>query len=79
MLKKTCADAKEAISKKQAAARKPLTMAMIDEEFEKLKGACMIVYPMGLPPYDEVQHILNGTEDLAGRQVRPTRAHPSAV
>ena len=27
----------------------------------------MIVYPMGLPPYDEVQHILNDTEDLSGR------------
>ena len=25
-------------------------------------------YPMGLPPYDEVEHILNDTEDLTGRQ-----------
>jgi len=68
VLKKTCAEAKEAISKKQALARKPMTMAIIKEEFEKIKGAVMIVYPMGLPPYDEVQHILNGTENLAGRQ-----------
>lgn len=43
-------------------------MEIITEQIDKLKGAVMIVYPMGLPPYDEVQHILNDTENLAGRQ-----------
>jgi hypothetical protein len=41
---------------------------MVKDEFDKIKGAVMIVYPMGLPPYDEVQHILNDTEDLSGRE-----------
>ena len=29
----------------------------------------MIVYPMGLPPYDEVRLILEDKEELAGKQV----------
>mmetsp|Transcript_13861 Transcript_13861/g.35680 ORF Transcript_13861/g.35680 Transcript_13861/m.35680 type:complete len:155 (+) Transcript_13861:546-1010(+) len=41
---------------------------MVKDEFDKIKGAVMIVYPMGLPPYDEVTHILNGTENLDGRE-----------
>lgn len=68
VLKKTCADAKAATSKEVAAARKVMTKQVVQDELDKIKGAVMIVYPMGLPPYDEVQHILNGTEDLTGRQ-----------
>eukprot|EP00037_Helgoeca_nana_P008381 m.74497 g.74497 ORF g.74497 m.74497 type:complete len:292 (-) comp18900_c0_seq1:2819-3694(-) len=68
VLNKTCADAKKAVSKDLVAARQNLTLEMVNEEFEKIKGAVMIVYPMGLPPYDEVQHILHGSEDLGGRE-----------
>lgn len=68
VLRKTCQDAKAAVSKETVAARKVMTMQTVQDELDKIKGAVMIVYPMGLPPYDEVQHILNGTEDLTGRQ-----------
>eukprot|EP00040_Diaphanoeca_grandis_P027509 m.156728 g.156728 ORF g.156728 m.156728 type:complete len:292 (-) comp31020_c0_seq1:67-942(-) len=68
VLKKTCADAKAATSKDQVTANKCLTAELVQDELDKIKGAVMIVYPMGLPPYDEVQHILNGTEDLGGRE-----------
>lgn len=53
-----------ATSKDQVKHRKPMTMAIIEEQIQTIKGAVMIVYPMGLPPYDEVEHILNDTEDL---------------
>ena len=68
VLKKTCAEAMAATSKDQIKHRKPMTMAIIEEQIQTIKGAVMIVYPMGLPPYDEVEHILNDTEDLTGRQ-----------
>lgn len=68
VLKKTCAEAKAAVSKDLAKANKCLTYQMIEDEIQKVKGAVMIVYPMGLPPYDEVEHILNDTENLSGRQ-----------
>lgn len=71
VLRKTCADAKAATHKDLVSAPgggKLMTMQLVQDELDKIKGAVMIVYPMGLPPYDEVQHILGGTEDLAGRQ-----------
>eukprot|EP00041_Stephanoeca_diplocostata_P024106 m.603452 g.603452 ORF g.603452 m.603452 type:complete len:292 (+) comp22453_c0_seq1:130-1005(+) len=68
VLTKTCADAKKATSKDTVLANQCMTMDIVNDELDKLKGAVMIVYPMGLPPYDEVQHILNDTEDLTGRE-----------
>lgn len=68
ILRKTCAEAKAATSRDQAKANKCLTLQMFKDELDKVKGAVMIVYPMGLPPYDEVEHCINDTENLAGRQ-----------
>jgi hypothetical protein len=45
-----------------------LDLGTIRDVLDKLKGACMIVYPMGLPKYDEVQAILDNEEDLSGKQ-----------
>lgn len=68
VMNKTCAEALAATSKDLVAANKCMSLDIMEDEFNKIKGAVMIVYPMGLPPYDEVGHILNGTENLAGRQ-----------
>lgn len=68
VLTKTCAEAMAATSKDTVKANKCLTLKDITDEMDKVKGAVMIVYPMGLPPYDEVEHCLNDTENLAGRQ-----------
>jgi hypothetical protein len=35
----------------------------------KLRGAVMIVYPMGLPPHDPIKQEFEDTEDLSGTQV----------
>lgn len=45
-----------------------LSADTIGDALDKLRGAVMIVYPMGLPPYDEVQQILDDNEQLEGRQ-----------
>ena len=68
LLRKTAAEAKAVVSKDKAKARQCLTQKEIDDAISSVKGAVMIVYPMGLPPYEEVRHILEGTENLAGRQ-----------
>jgi len=33
-----------------------------------MRGAVMIVYPMGLPPHDPIKQELENTEDLSGTQ-----------
>lgn len=65
---RTLSEAAAAISKDQVARNVPLTMALLQEALDKVKGACMIVYPMGLPPHEEVGAILADTEDLSGKQ-----------
>lgn len=68
VMRRTISEARAAISKNQAAANVCMTQATIKEALDKLKGACMIVYPMGLPKYDPVQAALDNDEDLAGTQ-----------
>eukprot|EP00053_Salpingoeca_punica_P005807 m.56650 g.56650 ORF g.56650 m.56650 type:complete len:291 (-) comp13406_c0_seq1:110-982(-) len=70
VLKKTAHEARELVSKKLVAANVCLTQAVVDEAFSKCKGAVMIVYPMGLPPHDEVKAMLDDTEDLSGKQAK---------
>lgn len=45
-----------------------LTEAVIQETIDLLKGAVTIVYPMGLPPYDNIQMEFDNEEDLEGTQ-----------
>lgn len=55
---------------KQAEANVCVTMEMVKEALDQLRGAVMIVYPMGLPPHDPIQMEFEDQEDLAGTQVR---------
>lgn len=45
-------------------------MEMVKEALDLLRGAVMIVYPMGLPPHDPIRMELEDKEDLAGTQVK---------
>lgn len=46
-----------------------VTQATVQEALQILRGAVMIVYPMGLPPHDPIRHEFDNTEDLSGTQV----------
>ena len=45
-------------------------MEMVKEALDQLRGAVMIVYPMGLPPHDPIRMEFEEREDLSGMQVR---------
>ncbi|XP_067849281.1 cilia- and flagella-associated protein 298 [Heptranchias perlo] len=68
VLKKTIEEAKALISKKQVQANVCVTMEMVKDALDQLRGAVMIVYPMGLPPHDPIQQEFEGKEDLSGLQ-----------
>lgn len=55
--------------KKQVQANVCVTMDMVKEALDQLRGAVMIVYPMGLPPHDPIRMEFENQEDLAGTQV----------
>lgn len=44
-------------------------MEMVKEALDQLRGATMIVYPMGLPPHDPIRMEFEDQEDLSGTQV----------
>uniref|UniRef100_A0A1A8M4M3 Chromosome 21 open reading frame 59 n=1 Tax=Nothobranchius pienaari TaxID=704102 RepID=A0A1A8M4M3_9TELE len=68
VLMKTVEEAKALVSKKQAQANVCVTMEMITEALDQLRGAVMIVYPMGLPPHDPIKMEFDNQTDLSGTQ-----------
>ncbi|XP_059248247.1 cilia- and flagella-associated protein 298 isoform X2 [Mustela nigripes] len=68
VLKKTVEEAKAIISKKQVEAGVCVTLEMVKDALDQLRGAVMIVYPMGLPPYDPIRMEFENQEDLSGTQ-----------
>lgn len=46
-----------------------MTKEMVKDALDQLRGAVMIVYPMGLPPHDPIQMELENKEDLAGMDI----------
>lgn len=57
------------IYQKQVQANVCVTMEMVKEALDQLRGAVMIVYPMGLPPHDPIRMEFEDREDLSGTQV----------
>ncbi|KAG1970401.1 cilia- and flagella-associated protein 298 [Pimephales promelas] len=68
VLRKTMEEAKALISNKQVRANVCVTMDMVKEALDQLRGAVMIVYPMGLPPHDPIRMEIENQEDLTGTQ-----------
>ncbi|XP_074657365.1 cilia- and flagella-associated protein 298-like [Tubulanus polymorphus] len=68
VLTKTVKEAKDLISKNQLKADVCLTQAKVQDALDMLRGAVMIVYPMGLPPHDPIRLELENNEDLTGTQ-----------
>lgn len=58
------------IMQKQVQANVCVTVEMIKEALDQLRGAVMIVYPMGLPPHDPIRMELEDKEDLSETQVK---------
>lgn len=68
VLMKTVDEAKALMSKKQAQANVCVTLDMVKDALDQLRGAVMIVYPMGLPPHDPIRMDMEDREDLSGTQ-----------
>ncbi|XP_051973198.1 cilia- and flagella-associated protein 298 [Xyrauchen texanus] len=68
VLRKTMEEAKALISTKQVQANVCITMDTVKEALDQLRGAVMIVYPMGLPPHDPIRMDFENQEDLTGTQ-----------
>ncbi|EDW79173.1 uncharacterized protein Dwil_GK12707 [Drosophila willistoni] len=70
-------DAKAMIDKKNVGLKKLMTLKIIEEALNILRGAVMIVYPMQLPPHDSIRMEFTNTEDLTGTQASKEVLEPS--
>ncbi|XP_017773760.1 PREDICTED: UPF0769 protein C21orf59 [Nicrophorus vespilloides] len=68
ILNNTAKEAKDLITKNLVAQNQCLTMKIIQEALNLLKGAVTIVYPMKLPPHDVIRMEFENIEDLSGTQ-----------
>ena len=69
MLKRTRAEARAMVSRDLVARDSCLTLKEVTNALDILRGATMIVYPMGLPPHEPIRLELENREDLSGTQV----------
>ena len=69
VLTKTVKEAKDMISKERVKADFCMSLAVVQEAIDILRGAVTIVYPMNLPPYDPIRMEFENGEDLSGTQV----------
>lgn len=58
MLRTNLANVQKQVDRKVA-----LTQKMIEDKLQEVKGAVMICYPMGLPAWDPMRLILDGSGD----------------
>ena len=68
VISRTVEDAKALTSDKLVQQKRAVTAAELEEAINNIRGAVMIVYPMGLPDYDHVRQILEERESLEGTE-----------
>ncbi|KAH3739106.1 cilia- and flagella-associated protein 298-like [Dreissena polymorpha] len=68
VLTKTCKEAQDMVSKKKVQANELVTQKTLQEALDILRGAVTIVYPMGLPPHENIKMEFENNEDLTGTQ-----------
>jgi len=66
VIQRTVQDAQALTAEAQVTRKVPTTAEALEEAINNIRGAVMIVYPMGLPDYDHVRMILEEREELEG-------------
>merc|ERR1711871_725008 len=66
VIRRTVADAEEAIAKDQFERKVEFTLEMLQDHVDKIRGALMIAYPMGLPDWEPARQAVEDMEELEG-------------
>jgi len=66
VINKTVEDAKALTAQRMVDMKQSISKKPLEDAIANIRGAVMIVYPMGLPDYDHVRQILEEREELEG-------------
>jgi len=79
VITKTVEDAVALTSNNNVQMKRATNSKALEEAINNVRGAVMIVYPMGLPDYDHVRTILEEREDLQGAEGLEVLDHERAA
>ncbi len=79
LLQKTVEESRLMISRKLVDTNTTLTYQNVQKAMDNIRGAVTIVYPMGLPPHDNIYMELTNTEDLSGTQALNEIVEPATA
>lgn len=79
VLKNTIEESRSMISKKLVDSNTSLTYQIVQRALDIIRGAVTIVYPMGLPPHENIYMELTNTEDLNGTQALNEIVEPATA
>jgi hypothetical protein len=65
-IERVCQDAEAVLSPNYAAMKKTLTLDLLVEKLDNMRGSVVMAYPMGLPEWDTVRLTIEGVEGLEG-------------
>lgn len=65
-IERVCQDAESVLSPNYAALKKAVSVALLTEKLDNIRGAVTMAYPMGLPEWDTVRLTIEGIEGLEG-------------
>lgn len=65
-IERVCQDAEAVLSPNYAAMKKAITVDLLVEKLDNMRGAVIMAFPMGLPEWDTVRLTIEGIEGLEG-------------
>lgn len=77
ILQKTIEESRLVVGKRLVDSNTSLTYQAVQRALDNIRGAVTIVYPMGLPPHDNIYMELTNTEDLSGTQASKEIIEPA--
>lgn len=65
-IERVCQDAEAVLSPNYAALKKAVSIALLTEKLDNMRGAVIMSFPMGLPEWDTVRLTIEGIDGLEG-------------
>mmetsp|Transcript_11714 Transcript_11714/g.21761 ORF Transcript_11714/g.21761 Transcript_11714/m.21761 type:complete len:285 (+) Transcript_11714:50-904(+) len=65
-IERVCQDAESVLSPNYASLKKAVSISLLTEKLDNIRGAVTMAFPMGLPEWDTVRLTIEGVEGLEG-------------
>lgn len=78
-IERVARDAEAILDKENVTRKLAITLPMLQEKLDNIRGAVTMCYPMGLPPHDSVRLTIEGNSGLDGTAAGNDILHPDTA